>query len=291
MQSQFFFTGKNCSTDFDECSIPNTCLNNATCTNLVNNYTCICVGNYTGRNCEIEINYCTTEKPCLNGATCTPLGDDFVCQCLSGFTGRRCDIKTTFSFEKTGHWNIVNSAKLVSINVSFRTTVDGLLLILSSKTTSKLALYLYDGKIILKQDSNLVNYQAMKISATNGLWHQLQITFGQRISLKVDDGQLKSYSSFNFKDVNLITVGGNDKQIAPNFAGCMQDLFINGQIFLKSNGTHTEVSFGNCVKTYQCSGNPCNNHGTCVDQWISFKCNCFRQYFGERCQSGNFFFF
>ena len=257
----------------------------------MNNYTCTCVGNFTGRNCEIEINYCTTKKPCLNGATCIPVGEGFQCQCMPGFTGRTCDIKTTFNFQKTGHWNIPISGGLTSIDLSFLTTVDGLLLVLSS-TASKLAIYLHDGKIALKQNSNLIIHQGMNISATNGKWHLLQITLGQDLKplLKVDGGQLDTYNgTFDIRNVNLITVGGNDKQIASNYAGCMRDLTINQQMFLESNGTHTGVSFGDCNKLDQCNGNPCNSHGACVDQWISLKCNCYQQYFGDRCQFGKYF--
>ena len=283
----FFFLGKNCSTDFDECSNNNTCLNNANCTNLVNNYTCTCVGNFTGRNCEIEINYCTKHQPCSNGATCLPKGEDFVCVCPPGFTGQKCDIETTFNFLKTGQWNISTSGVL-SIKFSFRTTVDGFLMALYSPTKSKLSVYLNNGRIVLKQDSTSVTYREMKLPATNALWHHLQITLGQQVSLKVSRQGSEVYSGFNIEDVNLITVGSNNEKIAPNYAGCMQDLSINNKTLLQSNGTHTGVNFGACNKIDQCSGAPCNNHGTCIDQWISFTCDCFRQYFGDRCQFGKF---
>ena len=230
--------------------------------------------------------------PCLNGASCTPKGEDFQCDCLNGFTGRRCEIKTTFNFQKKGHWIIPNSGELESIDLGFRTNVDGLLFVLTSTAVSKLAIYIHDGKIVLKQDSHTGTYQTVrKLSATNDQWHQLHVTFsGSQVLIVLDQHNEQTYNNYNLIDFNSIIVGGNDNQTAPNYAGCMQDLTINHEILLESDGTHTGVSFGDCAKTDQCSGNPCNGRGICVDEWVSLKCNCFRQYFGERCQFGTYFF-
>ena len=46
-----FKTGMFSVADIDECS-SNPCLNGATCTDAVNQYTCGCVAGYTGTHCE-----------------------------------------------------------------------------------------------------------------------------------------------------------------------------------------------------------------------------------------------
>ena len=39
--------------DFDECSLY-PCYNNGTCSDLVNDFECVCAPVFTGRNCEIS---------------------------------------------------------------------------------------------------------------------------------------------------------------------------------------------------------------------------------------------
>ena len=52
--------------DIDECS-SNPCLNGATCTDAVNQYTCSCVAGYTGTHCETG----TSSTSILNPSTCS----------------------------------------------------------------------------------------------------------------------------------------------------------------------------------------------------------------------------
>ena len=48
------FVGDNCEIDIDECEIL-PCQNNATCQNLINDYSCICWPGYEGKNCSTDI--------------------------------------------------------------------------------------------------------------------------------------------------------------------------------------------------------------------------------------------
>lgn len=43
-------------TDIDDC-LPNPCQNNATCTDLVNDYQCNCVSGFNGTTCENSKNF------------------------------------------------------------------------------------------------------------------------------------------------------------------------------------------------------------------------------------------
>ena len=250
---------------------------------MLNNYTCTCGGNFTGRNCEIEINYCTENKPCFNGATCVPKkdrGTEYICQCPPGFAGVNCQTKTTFNLRKKGHWNVTATTPS-AIQLSFRTTVDGLLMIFHS-TATKYYIYLSNGNIVLKQDSGT---RTIQLPGTNGQWHQLKAQFGQQGYLNITN--YGSLLAVNIEGVNLITVGGNQEQVAPNFVGCMRDLMINDNFYSESEGVHTGLIFGDCVKNDSCSSNSCEGHGTCIDKWITSSCVCYRQYFGESCQYGN----
>ena len=36
----------------------------------------------------------------------------------------------------------------------------------------------------------------------------------------------------------------------------------------------------------ECSSNPCQNSGTCVDEFASYKCSCLNGYTGKNCEVG-----
>lgn len=65
-------------------------MNNGTCVDGINTYTCLCPPGYTGSNCQFRINECDS-NPCLNGATCSDRLGSYLCHCPYGFTGTRCE--------------------------------------------------------------------------------------------------------------------------------------------------------------------------------------------------------
>ena len=80
--------GTHCETDHDDCSTEHSgvCLNGATCTDLVANFSCDCPSGYEGVRCAVELDECSS-SPCSNGATCGDLVDGFECRCLEGYQG------------------------------------------------------------------------------------------------------------------------------------------------------------------------------------------------------------
>ena len=76
------YTGNTCDTDIDDCD-PDPCVNNGTCSDEVNDYTCTCINEWMGKNCS----YC--------GITCNNGGqqnsDCAMCNCAPGYTGNMCD--------------------------------------------------------------------------------------------------------------------------------------------------------------------------------------------------------
>ena len=69
------------------------CLNNATCINGINTFTCVCPFGYTGTFCETEIDLCTglSSPHCLNGGTCYSMLATRRCTCPTGFSGEICE--------------------------------------------------------------------------------------------------------------------------------------------------------------------------------------------------------
>ena len=64
-------------------------MNDGTCTDGVNSFTCNCVDGFTGMNCATNIDDCDP-NPCTNGSTCIDKINSFACNCVDGFTGNQC---------------------------------------------------------------------------------------------------------------------------------------------------------------------------------------------------------
>ncbi|XP_031675777.1 protein eyes shut homolog, partial [Oncorhynchus kisutch] len=75
-----------------ECS-SQPCLNNATCTDLLNSYQCLCPQGWVGVDCSEDVDECDS-GPCLNGAQCqeSPLPGEFSCTCPPFFSGPLCNM-------------------------------------------------------------------------------------------------------------------------------------------------------------------------------------------------------
>ena len=63
------FNGTTCNNNIDDCS-PNPCLNDGSCVDGINSFTCNCTGTgFNGTICENNIDDCDP-NPCLNNGTC-----------------------------------------------------------------------------------------------------------------------------------------------------------------------------------------------------------------------------
>ncbi|XP_052809997.1 delta-like protein 1 isoform X6 [Mya arenaria] len=79
---------EKCMPDTDDCN-PMPCMNNGTCTDLVDDFKCTCPGGIFGRRCELATR-CDTQ-PCQNGGRCVPEGILHLCDCQDGFKGKNCE--------------------------------------------------------------------------------------------------------------------------------------------------------------------------------------------------------
>ena len=69
----------------------NPCLNDGTCVEANDTFSCECPNGLTGTRCELDIDDCRSD-PCMNGGTCNNTFGSFTCQCPNGFSGDRCEI-------------------------------------------------------------------------------------------------------------------------------------------------------------------------------------------------------
>ena len=85
------FSGPQCATDVDDCVL-SPCLNGATCTDGVNNRTCLCADGFEGVDCAVDVDECASSPCGSHSTTCTNLVADYRCVCEPGWTGRHCDV-------------------------------------------------------------------------------------------------------------------------------------------------------------------------------------------------------
>lgn len=67
------------------------CLNNGTCIDDINTFSCRCRPGFYGTFCEYEQNECDSQ-PCKNGGTCTDGLGTYRCTCPVGYNGPNCQV-------------------------------------------------------------------------------------------------------------------------------------------------------------------------------------------------------
>ena len=78
------YSGKECD-NFTAFCDPNPCLNNGTCMEITNHFTCLCLPMLTGVFCEVDLNDECDPNPCVNG-NCIEFINSYKCTCFDDFT-------------------------------------------------------------------------------------------------------------------------------------------------------------------------------------------------------------
>jgi Notch-like protein len=82
-------TGSGSCEELDDCA-SNPCMNNGTCTDGTDSFTCTCLAEYSGSVCQHSG---CTPNPCLNGGECLPqAADSYQCNCTEGYAGKTTGI-------------------------------------------------------------------------------------------------------------------------------------------------------------------------------------------------------
>ncbi|XP_054718914.1 protein crumbs-like [Uloborus diversus] len=300
------YDGQHCGREINECQMLEPCENGATCIDLIADYKCDCLPEYGGKNCQTNLLGCINAH-CENGATCVPDLDErgnhvHSCLCPPGFYGRSCETSTTVSFNTNDslvvtHYNaLLNAFKL---QFHFRTTLSSGLInsgYLSGSSIHYL-LYLWNGMI--KVDVYDRSYQIAELFSKNGqndsLWKSVELNFvPKKVALNVSGWVVQK--SIDFPELNYsVTFGSlqnlnvnsgalvNSWNSIPDFIGCIQDIYINGDIIIPNQNSELRGAQEGCYREEQCEGSPCHN-GYCKDNWLGYECICSRPHFGVTCQ-------
>merc|ERR1711997_117684 len=84
------------------------CINNSTCIENGNSYSCKCSSDFTGSFCETK-KQDTTVDPCksnlcVNNSTCLPENNSYKCQCIGEYEGKYCENKKQIETRKCQVW-------------------------------------------------------------------------------------------------------------------------------------------------------------------------------------------
>ncbi|XP_023158448.1 protein crumbs isoform X2 [Ceratitis capitata] len=92
-QCSLGYTGRLCEKEINEC-LPNPCLNNGDCHDLIGGYECNCTNTgFEGNNCDIDIDECTSDMEYCGGlGRCINMPGSFKCICQDSFCGAYCNL-------------------------------------------------------------------------------------------------------------------------------------------------------------------------------------------------------
>ena len=277
---------------------------------------------YAGKNCTFELTSCQSNL-CENGATCKPYlideaaaSQNYECLCTPGYTGRYCNISTTMSFD-TGSYirqNLADTSN-VSLSFRFRTTLKNSILFSWSGSHESglfLTFELKDGNLMLKFYDVFVRvgWEIRNITGISGFndgqWHLVDLTKTSELKVKVTspncyiefpslcqiDTDYELYSNDSADagiSFGMVTnpVSLNHTASETAFVGCMEDVTILGtKLVLSADSPNfLHVSDG-CPRKEQCTPDPCNSRGVCIDLWNKHQCDCRRPYLGLSCETG-----
>lgn len=297
------YEGVNCEIEINECELYMPCVY-GTCTDKVADYKCDCDDDFGGKNCSVQLLGCI-DVDCYNAGVCEALlyqeiTHDYICHCEHGFTGRNCENSTTLSLSGNSYV-LINSPQKEGYELEFRfrtTLANGILAVGQGETFIKLELL--NGQLNLH--SSLLNkWEGIFLGSdlNDGQWQDVQLFVNDsHAALAVNDkstihpiNPVQTINSVN-TSFSATVLGGATPTLtilskgAPFFTGCMEDVFVDGEILIPSSvpsPMKVSVEEG-CPRVEQCSPNPCKNEGECQDLWTSFQCNCKRPYLGDTCQ-------
>ncbi|KAK3607491.1 hypothetical protein CHS0354_010303 [Potamilus streckersoni] len=273
------FNGEPCQ-DINECQ-SNPCQNGATCTDQVNNFTCMCVAGFTGHRCDININDCINVMCPYSNTRCRDLVNSYVCECKSGFTGLPTNCT---DINECASSPCRNNATCQNLENAYRCLCQ------AGFTDSNCSTNINDCL------PNPCMNNATCQDGINNYTCTCQPGYtGKNCSVDIDECSSRPCKNggvcrdlVNDFSCNC-TPGWTGKMCDADINECASNpcqhgsICVNGQNMYRCsctpgyNGTNCETDINECLS------NPCLNNGTCIDRVNGFNCTCQPQWMGETC--------
>lgn len=217
----------------------------------------------------------------------------------NGFLTYSCQhqpvVPITFNTRES-HFNVLgNLNQHLNISLDFRTfNEDGLLVYHQFSSKGFFALYLDQGKLVLKiqgHDPNnpeeatpVVPLDPFDRKLNYGSWHNVQLALEKnRIVIELDGIPSITRRTFQMQTGQKYSVGGGVAQYR-GFIGCMRWLYIEGNKVnletvvaennVRGSGNNNGITIKSCQMIDRCHPNPCEHGGTCKQNHLHFTCDC-----------------
>ncbi|XP_053739020.1 protein crumbs homolog 1-like [Synchiropus splendidus] len=277
----------------------NPCLNGGVCYSMWDDFICSCPPNTAGRRCE-EVKWCEL-LPCPTSTVCQPRPSGF--ECLSNVTFRAGSER--LRLQSNGRIQ----QKVDDVSLSFRSRQTSAVLLQAKKDSTVFSLSLQDSVVVMKLQSGFslgspVSVMQSRSSVNDGEWHSVNISrHMSKWVMAVDGVEEDSVASLDLeflKDGADIVLGGRQVAEKADLSGCLGPVEIGGILLPFHLDTElklprpqegqfhrvdldTAPQFG-CWGATVCVPNPCQNEGTCKDEFDKQSCVCTSEWTGPLCQ-------
>lgn len=225
----------------------------------------------------------------------TSFGDTPYCSCPEGTFGFKCQRKlppATFGPNSVAVIQAPtyseNREEEFSLEFTFRTTVPNVHLVSGENILNELdfSLELVDGYLSLQLgDYTLTDLLELRLNDAD--WYT--VVFGSSKDMElifevhdVETGYVLAHKPLGHHQFNVFTVRFGRRKQNTFFTGCLREIRINRMpIDVFARDRSVDVLQG-CQFQPQCKADSCG-HGTCVELWNSYRCECRRPYLLPNC--------
>ncbi|KAF7627093.1 hypothetical protein Mgra_00009634, partial [Meloidogyne graminicola] len=278
-------------------------------------------------------NFNNQENNCLNNGTCIDLWDNFSCECPKPYLPPNCEQKITeltFGYNNTPTFALFSLnaedrlliEKITNINFLFRTNQQKnvLLFFLGELNNSEEINTFINAE--LNNNGNIKLNIRLGVNLNDNLIHLFEIEReGNQIKLRLDN-KIENSTILNRPFIHplladhliigqLNNTNNNNTLLNYNnyFKGIIQDFRINkyivnlgDELLLKNNSKGFNKFFGNKISEQNLikgtisddicllNKNICGEHGNCINTFNDFKCNCEPGWMGIYCEEYNYCF-